>query len=311
MVEAYLVGDVGGTNTRLRIICLNGRIYNFIYETQRLSNLSESIKDVLSKIKNIEIVNSCIGVPGPVEEGKFCKSHMINWEIDRSQILKDTGLKKLFLINDFEALGWSINVLNEKNHKKLNDIKINEGGIKCLVGAGTGLGVCKLVYDENKKIYVPLSSEAGHTTLAVRNLEEFRLLNFLKNIKRGKICNKDVLSGEGLENIYRFFSGSKLNSKDVIKSENEYSIETCKLFSKFYAKFVSDMALNCLAEGGVYIAGGIAIDNPGLVSNQIFMNEFKDVCEHMKRTISRIPLFLITDSCLALDGALFYLRLQE
>lgn len=44
------------------------------------------------------------------------------------------------LINDFTAAGYGILPLKEKDFIRLDDNQIVEGGVKVVIGPGTGLG---------------------------------------------------------------------------------------------------------------------------------------------------------------------------
>jgi len=329
MDKGYLVGDVGGTNTRLRIVSFDGSVsLDSKYLTKELDSLQVAILDILNQSGNIEVVSACLGVAGPVEEGKYCDSHLLPWEIDTEEILRNLrdhnfNLENLLLINDFEALGWGVSYLVRRESdedkeppskivKRLNDVKEVSGGKKCLIGAGTGLGFCELEYHADRGIYVPSPSEGGHITLPTNfSNEEVEMVKFIQSKKQGKVCYKDVLSGEGLETIYCWLSNTQLPADRIVQRENDHSKKACDIFSRFYGRFASDAALMALATGGVYIAGGIAIKNPFLVESEIFKKEFNDSCDHMRKTIDGILLSLITDERVALEGALFYLKLQN
>ena len=134
------------------------------------------------------------------------------------------------------------------------------------------------------------------------------------------VSNGDVLSGEGLENIYAFLRRGKrfeetVFTKEIDKSKNKPELiskyrkvdKTCKetfgIFKIAYAKFAKNMALDALALGGVYIAGGIAPKN-----TDIFDREFIKIFEEshkMRHVLRKIPVYLITNCDVGLLGAGF------
>lgn len=322
MKKSYLVADVGGTNSRFRVVSVDGSFSrDFVYESKIISNLSEAVRDVLKRIDSgsIAIKKACFGVCGPVEKnGTYCNSHLLNWTIDANEIETEFGLEGLILINDFEALGWGISYLAGLDKKlamshirKLNEVQVEGGGTKCLIGAGTGLGFCGLVYDPKMAIYVPIPSEGGHILLPSNSKEEFELIQSIQETKKGPVCYKDVLSGGGLELIYSLISGDSLSSEEIVQRKNNNSTRACEIFSRFYGRFASGAALTTMASGGIMIGGGIVIKNPTLIECNFFMDEFVRTCDHMRNTITRIPLFLITNETLALDGAAYFLKLQN
>ncbi len=313
MEKGYLVGDVGGTNTRLKIVSDNKRI-DLVYDTRQLDGLEFAINESLAKAKRegIHVEEACLGVAGPVEGRVYSKPPFIDWEIDEDRIIRETGLEEVIIINDFEALGWGINVLRGQDSKRLSDVKEVIRGAKCLIGAGSGLGASILIYDETMKIYFPLASEGGHMRFHSKG-EEVDIIRYIKlKEDREIICYADLLSGKGLENIYRSFGGDNGLTADNIAGNVNFIAEKARnTFSRIYGRFAGSMALVSVPVGGLYIAGGIAIKNPNLVDNEIFRKEFMNVCSHMDRTIGRIPLSLITNENIGLEGAEFYLKLQN
>ena len=102
----------------------------------------------------------------------------------------------------------------------------------------------------------------------------------------------------------------ELTADKIVKRNNLFSKDACRVFSEVYGRFAANMALTSLPIGGLYIAGGIAIKNPWLVDNEYFKKAFVNVSPRMERAINTIPLFLINDENFGLNGALFYLKLK-
>ena len=58
-----------------------------------------------------------------------------------------------------------------------------------IVGAGTGLGKSLLIFDEDKKFYKPIASEAGHIDFPAQTKDEISLVEFIKRHKKIKQIN--------------------------------------------------------------------------------------------------------------------------
>ena len=75
-----------------------------------------------------------------------------------------------------------------------------------VVGAGTGFGKSIIYYNKDVNAFFPIPSEGGHADLPLLNKKELSLAEHIKKEKniRFNLRYEDVLSGKGLENIYRF-----------------------------------------------------------------------------------------------------------
>ena len=77
-----------------------------------------------------------------------------------------------------------------------------------------------------------------------------------------------------------------------------------------YARFAKTFALDALATGGLYIAGGIAAHNVPLFESETFINEFLS-CGKQKVLLSMIPIYVIADYNVSLYGAAEFMRLED
>jgi glucokinase len=82
-----------------------------------------------------------------------------------------------------------------------------------------------------------------------------------------------------------------------------------ELFMAAYGAFAGDMALACLARGGVILAGGIAARLLPLLKQSGFLAAFNAKAEHAG-IAERMPIRVATDALLGLRGALL-LATQE
>jgi len=96
-----------------------------------------------------------------------------------------------------------------------------------VIGAGTGLGVSPVFYDGVS--YLPQSSEGGHFDFAPISETQQLLLNWLWQ-KWEHVSYERVLSGPGLEELYRFFLETNVpNSYSQTSSQN---LNKNKIFTK-------------------------------------------------------------------------------
>ena len=325
--------DLGGTFTK---ICIAGikdskpsLLFTYDFETKKLDSLNPAINQVLNHVKekfDFKVDNACIGAAGVISKEKnFADLTNVSWNIDLREIINQTTLKKAFIINDFEAVGYGINLLDK------NDIlNITPGNkpdefrlTKAVIGAGTGLGKSILYFNERINGYIPLQSEGGHSDLPVYNDFELKLLEFIKKSNKisQPVCYEEVLSGRGLVNIYNFLKSQNISEKNFVFDEIDKSIdkpvliseyknidETCKktfeLFTRFYGRCAKNFVLDSMATGGLYIAGGIAIKNKEIFSSEYFFEEFISA-DKRSDILKQIPIYVITNHNVGLYGVCF------
>ena len=326
--KIVLSADIGGTNANFSIASIkDSTIENLLQKresTESVDDFSKLVNNFLiyAKKNNFEPEIACFAVAGPIEvinghqRVKMTNSKLV---IDSKHLIENTPLQKVLIINDFEAISYAINLLGKDDYITLNKGKTVEKGVKAVVGAGTGLGKNILYFHETTNVYIPLSSEGGHSDLPIENETELHLAEFIKKSHRitTQICYEDVLSGKGLENIYGFLRATKFRNspKDLTAAEisktkldNPCSKETFKWFIRFYARCARNFALDVLARGGVYIAGGIAAKNTEAFFN--FYTEFiKNEVYH--DLLSNIPVHIITNYDISLIGAVYALVVRK
>lgn len=325
--EYFILGaDIGGTNSNLAVAGVKKGKYKLIlsfnYKTKSLPSLESALNhclEVSKKDYGLKISKACLGVAGPVEKGTYCKPTFIGWDVSMAKILKNTPLKKVTLVNDFVALGYSINILKKRDLKKLNAAKPEAYAVKAVLGAGTGLGETVLYYDEDKNCYIPLPSEGGHNDVPVKSLDELKLFNGIQERIKKPLGLAHVLSGQGIECIYDVVknkyehsevrkiieeSDAKASLISKFKKQDGACKETFEIFTKLYGRTAKNFSLSTLCFGGLYIGGGIATKNKDIFESEIFWQEFYD--SSMKENVlEKIPIFLVENYDSGIRGALF------
>lgn len=345
--EIYMVGDIGGTNTRLSIFLENKTSIfekNYLNDNYDIENGLEIIcKEFIKlfsethKISKYKLYKVCFGIPSIIKNNKVLIHNRPKWgTIDLSKI--NFFLSKIFknqielyTLNDFQIQSYGIIdlELNNPSTYLLNKGEIKKNTTKAIIGAGTGLGQCFLTFCNGK--YIANHSEGGNIDFSPKNKQEIDLLEFiLNNLDYQRVTNEDIISGRGIQNIYKFFYFNqykilpKLNIKtdfiskrslsDIKNNKTSIFTETMKLWVSIYGSIVGDCVCNILPTGGIYIVGGVAVKNKewfiGKKSN-IFINSYLNK-GFLSYTLSKIPIILITDIELTDNlpkyGALYYLN---
>jgi glucokinase len=312
-----LAGDIGGTNARFAIIKGSKIIFEKQYPSRDFDKFEDVfavfVKDAPKPVPS----HACLAVAGVVE-GNWVEATNIPWTIDGNNLKERFGLETLRLINDFEAAVWGITVLHRDQLFQIGGGKPISDGPKAMLGAGTGLGQAILV--PCNKGYRVLPTEGGHVDFAPRNEEEIRLLRYLMK-EFSHVSVERILSGPGLVHIYEFllkeqnFKESVLTkqsakgkdeatyiTKHALQGTDELCRQAVRIFCSIYGAEAGNLALKCLAIGGVYVAGGIAPKILPILSEGGFRQAFESK-GRMEKILKHIPTYVVISPQLGLLGA--------
>jgi glucokinase len=212
-------------------------------------------------------------------------------------------LPKARLINDFVAQAYACQSQVGKSARVIHAGEKEPDGTIGVIGAGTALGKA-LLHQVSGHGFVALPSEGGHGYFPFTSPRETAFQQFYQK-KSGcsHITGNLVVSGRGLHYINWFLTGKELEPEEIAAGFTEDS-ETLAWAARFYGRICRDFALEVLALGGLYIAGGVAAQNPELITHADFRREFVD-SPTMGNLLEKIPIFLIDDQDSGLWGAAF------
>jgi len=329
--EIVLGGDVGGTHTRIALAwAWNGRIslaVSFHFQTRSLKDLFlplSAVSAYAKKTYGVSIKSAALGVAGPLQ-GKIIQLTNAPLRISPSSLKQRVGLRSLRFINDFAAIGYGINCLRRSDLLKIpprgTTTWDRRRATRAVIGAGTGLGKSILIYDDHLGLLIPHPSEGGHGDFPATLPWERELVDFIKGRDRDRkeISYEDLLSGRGLERIYRFLrqrspaletplsrridrAQEKAPLISQYISQDETCRETFRLFLQIYAKCARNFALDTLALGGIYLAGGILAKNLSHLDAELFRDHFEENDRH-REILQRIPIRVVTNYDVSLYGA--------
>ena len=292
-----LAGDIGGTKTVVSLLENRSdglkEIRESVFASQEHGALDEILEKFLREEKTPVIQAACFGIAGAVIDGKSDPTNL-PWHLDEKDIAKTLGVPGTRLINDLEAAAYGMLHLGDDELHELNRGR-DPGrlGNAAVLAAGTGLGEAMLYWD-GKRHHV-IASEGGHADFAPRNDEEIELLKYLREKHGGHVSYERVLSGPGFFNVYCFLRDSgfaaepewmteRLEVGDPsavvaeagLKDKEPLSVRTLELFSNIYGAEASNLALKCVAVGGVFIGGGIAPKILPALKAGHFMDGYRD-----------------------------------
>jgi glucokinase len=326
--KEFLLGvDIGGTNSNFGVFKDKKLLLALHYKSKEVKNFTWLFSQVTTHVKEkygISIQAAGIAGPGIVRKrGTHLTTTNLSWGIDTKKLREKFPLRKVKLMNDYAAIAYGIDLLPKKSVVQVKKGIPLKTGTRIVLGAGTGLGKEIIRYDDHIKKYVPLSSEGGHGDLAVVNQEELQLADFVrKKTKKQVVEWEDVLSGPGSVNIFQFVESyenlpvtqhvkdiraKKYDPKMITICGDAMCGRTFEFFSRFYARCAKNFALDALALGGVYIAGGIAAKHVQMFKAKAFRDEFIN-SKKMKKTLQQIPVYVIADYNVSLYGAVEAVR---
>ncbi len=289
-----LAGDVGGTKTILAQYekSTEGleRVRERLYPSADHASLDEIVADFLSD-QSVPLEAACFGVAGPVIDGR-CYTTNLPWTIDERSLAATTGVGRVKLLNDLQAMALGLLRLGPEEWADLNPDAEPATGNRAVLAAGTGLGEAILYWDGMN--YHPVATEGGHTDFAPSDALEDGLLVHMRGKLGGHVSYERILSGPGIAHIYEYLRDSGhapespelsallRETDDPAREISRYALEngdalaraTLRLFARVYGAEAGNLVLKCLARGGVLIGGGIAPKILGALTDGEFMESF-------------------------------------
>ncbi|NEP43618.1 MAG: glucokinase [Okeania sp. SIO2H7] len=249
------------------------------------------LKENFDKSRYEDIYGACFGIEGPVKNNEQAEISRENFKAtfnvrEFRQKLPYKTVPGAF-INDMEAIGYGIflgdgedgleELYSGKQQALLQDRR-------ALMLVSKGLGQALWYWNEKKKRFSPISSEAGHADFAPRTEKEIALFYYLKKEEPDRpISYEQVLSSPGLVRICKFlqstgeYENQHPNNADAIIQKAVQGDSLCKealkMFISIWGAEAGNMALRYKAEGGIYI-GGISIPIEILREDDTFLNAF-------------------------------------
>ena len=303
-----LAADIGGTHSRFAHftadkdgeLSLISHIWLKTAEADSFASLLKNLKESRFPLNPQKADTIGIAIAGPVIDGVRSDPPLIAWGIDISNAKSDYGFQRCFLINDFVAQAFACISPAAKSAEAILDGISDAQSAIAVIGAGTGLGKAILAPD-GRGGYSAVPSEGAHASFPFVGKEEFAFQQFILRARKTHYATfNHVLSGAGLSAIHEFLTGAHLKPAKVVEQFTKYP-QTLSWAARFYGRACRDFALDTLSLGGLYIAGGIAARNPGILLHESFRSEFLD-SDTMSHILRRMPVFLISDQNSGLWG---------
>jgi glucokinase len=281
-----LAGDTGGTKT---LLSLHERapsgegyalrlVHEGVFACADFPSLEAVVEQFLAEpaAAGAAIEAACFGVAGPVVNGA-AKITNLPWTISAAALSAKLGDVPVSLLNDLQATALGMIELpaaafavaqaarssdDERRHATIG-----------VMAPGTGLGESMLVSVDGR--YHALPTEAGHADFAPQSEEEIDFYRYLHRLHGPHVSVERVLCGDGLGDLYSFLrqaSGAAepawlteqlaaernaAISAVALEAKDAVCVRALEMFVDILGAEAGNLALRCLAHGGVIIGGGI------------------------------------------------------
>jgi glucokinase len=316
-----LAGDVGGTKTDLSLF---ERVDGHLIERRTHRFESKAYPDLVSVVRDFlpegvgAVESAGFGVPGPVVDGR-CEATNLLWVVDVRNLATALGERPVILVNDLVATAAGVLDLPADRLVTILEGKPHPSATRAVIAPGTGLGESVLYWDGSGYHAVP--SEGGHADFSARNEEELALVAYLLG-RFPRVSVERVLAGPGITHLYEFLRDTKrvhvppevdveiqrapdsnaAVTQLALEKHEPVGVRALDLWMSILGAEAGNLALRSVAEGGVYLAGGIV----GRLVEQIRRGPF--AAAFLAKTplddfIREVPVRLVTEPRAALLGA--------
>lgn len=313
-----LAGDIGGSKALLGLFApAPGRPERVDVRrvvTHEHPSLEAIIEDFLAQHGGASAVQAAsFGVAGPIVD-QAARLTNIPWLVDAAAVRARFGIPRVRLINDLEAMAWSVPVLRAEELAIIQEGRRVPTGNAAIIAAGTGLGEA-LLHNLDGRM-VPSPTEGGHADFAPRTPDEIDLLRHLV-ARFGRADYERVLSGPGLVNVHRFAHQGSCSACDVdadpaqvpslitraaLEHRCSDCVRTLQIFVSVYGAEAGNLALRSMATSGLFVGGGIAPKILPALTDGRFIEAFRAKTP-LDDMVSRVPVSVVLNEEAGLLGA--------
>jgi glucokinase len=319
-----LAGDVGGTKCNLGLFLQEGLALRSVFQrrlaTRDYAGFEDLVADFLKQATADgnndanEIDAAGFGVAGVVAGGRHY-SENLPWVVDVSALAHNLNLKNIRLLNDLTATALSLERLSVNDLVTLNPGTPAHNATRAVIAAGTGLGEAIIFWDGEKYQVAP--AEGGQADFAPHTAREIQLLSHLREQLPHVSC-EEIVSGRGFRRIHEFlnsgvrhpsFESPEGNAASEITQRGlaescPVCVETLGFWTEIFGGVTGNFALQTMALGGIYIAGGIAVKILSKLKDGMF---FKSFCGESKLApvLAHIPVSVVVNEDAPIWGAAY------
>jgi len=298
-------GDVGGTKTLLEARAGAFTLLKKRYENDDFPTFDALLAAFLDELRarhRAPVTATCLAVAGPVIDRAARLTNRPDWLLSAADLSACQRLGPTTLVNDFVAVAAGLSSLEPSDTRLLQAGEAVPQGPVLALGPGTGLGVAMV---DGLRV---LASEGGHIGFAPFDEESTALWRVL-GAPALRVTAERVVSGSGLAACYHLVAatpGQLIEPAEVVAravAGEALAQRAVRLFARSFGAVAGDLALVCLARGGVYLAGGITPRLPSDWFDEPFLAGFRAKAEHAT-LVAAMPVTAVLSEEVGLRGAL-------
>ena len=298
MKNALLI-DLGGTNVR-HAFFINNALSKIskekISDKEFIPFITKLLNGAESKIEYL-----VIAAAGPNNQG-FINLTNRNLLINSSKLEAALNIKKCLLLNDWEAVAFSLSEMEKKSFLSIKgNVPSNKNTL--LIGPGTGLGVTLIIDDQ----IIP--TEFGNVLSATKSMME----SFGIEKSEKFLSLENVLSGPGIEMLYEEKFGKKLSSEKIITlalEKNEDALFIVNNFLKTLISIIDDLVLSFTCKR-VILGGAILNSLKSILTSEKILSYFSSrINPKYSQLIEEVQVDLLLEDEPGIFGCLAFLKTE-
>ena len=296
MKNALLI-DLGGTNVR-HAFFINNDLSKISKEKISDNEFIPFIKKLLNGAES-KIEYLVIAAAGPNNQG-FINLTNRNLLINSSELEATFNLKKCLLLNDWEAVAFSLSEMKKKSFLSIKgNVPSNKNTL--LIGPGTGLGVTLIIDDQ----IIP--TEFGNVFSTTKSMME----SFGIESNKKFLSLENILSGPGIEMLYEEKFGKKLSSEKIITlalERDENALFIINNFLKTLITIIDDLVLSFTCKR-VILGGAILNSLKSIMTSEKILNYFSSrINPKYSQLIEEVQVDLLLEDEPGIYGCLAFLK---
>lgn len=312
-----IAGDIGGTKSWLAWVTEMSETgaqvrFERVYASADFASADDLLRRFMADAQAGSAADRMVlALPGPVQAQRVRLTNL-DWTLDAAVMQAALGIASVGFVNDFEAAAAGVATLAADDVVALNPQPAVAEGVRAITGAGTGLGLAFMVPGADGRDRV-CATEGGHVDFAPADATQARLLEYLR-ARYGHVSWERAVSGSAMPDLHAFccaergcpppaapFDGAALVER--AGAGDAAAAAAVDLFVDLYAAWVGNVALMYRPQGGLYVAGGVAVHLQARLRTPRFMAAAADK-GRMRGVVERTPVFLVTSTRLGLQGAI-------
>ena len=291
-----LVGDVGGTRTRLAFAERAGDGWHItgIEERRTAPDILEAVTVFVRAAVGGRVSAAAFsGAGAPAADGSIRLTNA-DVKLDARELAEAAGVARALLVNDFRAIAEAIPHLSSEALRPCGGGQPVPGEPVAVLGPGTGLGTA--IGAKGPGGWHAIQGDGGHADLAPVDDEELEVWQQMRRA-HGRLSAESVLSGPGLERLYAAVAdGARRSAAEIDAAAwrgEPAALKAHALFTRWLGRVAGNLALTAGARGGVYLAGGILPRWGERFDVAAFRRAFEDKAPYTE-WLRAIPAYLVT-----------------